>query len=78
MIANPSIRKLIAEGRDFEITTVLKNSLEEGMQDFTEALYNLVQQEYLDMRVALEVAPNPDELKMRMKGIRSGGRGMLG
>jgi twitching motility protein PilT len=78
MIANPSIRKLIAEGRDFEITTVLKNSLEEGMQDFTEALYNLVQQEYLDIRVALEVAPNPDELKMRMKGIRSGGRGMLG
>lgn len=78
MIANPSIRKLIAEGRDFEITTVLKSALQEGMQDFTEALYNLVQEEYLDVRVALEVAPNPDELKMRMKGIRSGGRGLLG
>lgn len=78
MITNPSIRKLIAEGRDFEITTVLKSATQEGMQDFTEALYKLVQEEYIDIRVALEVAPNPDELKMRMKGIRSGGRALLG
>ena len=71
MINNPSIRKLIAEGRDFEITSVLKASLEDGMQDFTEAIYKLIQEEYLDIKLALEVAPNPDELKMRLKGIRS-------
>jgi len=77
MITNPSIRKLIAEGRDFEITTVLKGATNEGMQDFTEALYRLLQDEYIDIKVALEVAPNPDELKMRMKGIRSGSAGIL-
>jgi twitching motility protein PilT len=71
MINNPSIRKLIAEGRDFEITSVLKASLDDGMQDFTEAIYKLIQEEYLDVKLALEVAPNPDELKMRLKGIRS-------
>ncbi len=71
MINNPSVRKLIAESRDFEITTVLKNSIHEGMQDFTEAIYQLIQEEYLDMKLALEVAPNPEELKMRLKGIRS-------
>ncbi len=77
MITNPSIRKLIAEARDFEITAVLKGSTEEGMQDFTEALYNLVTEEYLDMKVAMEVAPNPDELKMRLKGIRSRAGGAI-
>lgn len=70
MVTNPIIRKLIAEGRDFEITSVLKAGVAEGMQDFTEAIYNLVQEDYLDLKVALEVAPNPDELKMRLKGIK--------
>ncbi|MCG8409146.1 MAG: PilT/PilU family type 4a pilus ATPase [Phycisphaerales bacterium] len=77
MITNPSIRKLIAEGRDFEITSVLKSSTEDGMQDFTEALYQLLSKEYLDLKVAMEVAPNPDELKMRLKGIRSGTGGAI-
>ena len=77
MIMNAGLRKLIAEGRDFEITTVLKASIEEGMQDFTEAIYRLIQEEYLDLKVAMEVAPNPDELKMRMKGIRSKAAGIL-
>ena len=75
MITNPSIRKLIAEGRDFEITSVLKSSIEDGMQDFTEALYQLITDEYLDVKVAMDAAPNPDELKMRLKGIRSGATG---
>ena len=48
------------------------------MQDFTEALYRLVTTEYIDVKVAYEVAPNPDELKMRMKGIRSGKSAILG
>ncbi len=78
MVVNASIRKLIAEGRDFEIGAVLKSAVHDGMQDFTEALYQLIQQEYLDVKIAMEVAPNPDELKMRLKGIRSGSSGILG
>jgi len=77
MIVNAAIRKLIADGRDVEITSVMKGSTTEGMQDFTEALYNLVQLEYIDLKVALEVATNPEELKMRLKGIRSGAGGIL-
>lgn len=78
MIVNAAIRKLIADGRDVEITSVLKGSAAEGMQDFTGALHELVQKEYIDMKVALEVATNPEELKMVMKGIRTGGGGILG
>lgn len=78
MINNASIRKLIAEGRDTDIVSVMKNSTHEGMQDFTEALYDLITTEYLDVKVAYEVAPNPDELKMRLKGIKSGAAAILG
>jgi twitching motility protein PilT len=77
MISNAIIRKLISEGRDFEITAVLKASTAEGMQDFTEAIYKLVQEEYVDIKVALEIAPNPDELKMRLKGIKQKTGGIL-
>lgn len=78
MIVNASIRKLLAEGRDFEINAVLKGATQEGMQDFTEALHQLVTKEILDVKIAMEVAPNPDELKMRLKGIRSGSAAILG
>ncbi len=78
MINNASIRKLIAEGRDTDIVAVMKNSAHEGMKDFTEALHELIMTEYLDVKVAYEVAPNPDELKMRLKGIRSGATAILG
>ncbi|MFQ5422432.1 MAG: type IV pilus twitching motility protein PilT [Phycisphaerae bacterium] len=72
MINNPSVRKLIAEERDADLSSVLKSATHEGMQDFTEALHELITTEYVDVKVAYEVAPNPDELKMRLKGIRSG------
>lgn len=78
MISNAPIRKLIAEGRDFDITAVLKTSGAEGMQDYNTALYELTQKEWIDVKTAYEVSPNPDELKMMLKGIRSGGASIIG
>jgi len=78
MITNPSIRKLIAEERETEIIDVLKSNYTEGMQDFTEALRQMVEKEWIEVELAYEVAPNPDELKMRLKGISSGRGGILG
>jgi twitching motility protein PilT len=48
------------------------------MVDFTEHLRRLIEEGYIDHETAYEVAPNKDELKMAMKGIRSGGTGILG
>jgi len=78
MISNAPIRKLIAESRDFEITQVLKTAGGEGMQDYNTALFDLVQREWIDVKTAYEVSPNADELKMMLKGIRSGQAGILG
>ena len=77
MIANPSVRKMISEKRENELLSVIRNSFREGMRDFTEALRLLVEQELISTRTAYEAAPNPDELKMRLKGISVSGGGII-
>jgi twitching motility protein PilT len=78
MTSNPAIRKLIREERDNEILNVIKASYDAGMVDFTEHLRRLVDTGFIDHATAYESAPNPDELKMALKGIRSGTSGILG
>ena len=78
LLMNPSVRQLIEEGRDAEITDVIRSNEQSGMQTFTKSLLDLIESEMIDPRIAYEVAPNPDELKMRLKGISTGHSGLLG
>ncbi|MHC5083005.1 MAG: type IV pilus twitching motility protein PilT [Planctomycetota bacterium] len=77
MIQTPIIRKLIAEERESDIPTAIRAGESEGMQDFTESLRRMVEEEYIDLKVALKYAPNVEELKMALKGIRSSASGIL-
>lgn len=77
LINTPTIRKLIAEEREAAITDVIKGSYELGMIDFTESLRQLVEKEWIEVETAYEVAPNPDELKMKLKGIKTSRTGIL-
>ncbi|MHC5108765.1 MAG: type IV pilus twitching motility protein PilT [Planctomycetota bacterium] len=78
MITNSTIRKMIAEERDSEIGAVIRNSYHEGMIDFTESLRLLVEEEFISVQAAYAAAPNPDELKMRLKGISVNSGGIIG
>jgi len=78
MFSNAAIRKLIREERDAEIIDVIRASYADGMIDFTEHLRQLVENGYIDHKTAYEAAPNPDELKMALKGIKSASAGILG
>ncbi|MBK9128681.1 MAG: PilT/PilU family type 4a pilus ATPase [Phycisphaerales bacterium] len=78
MFVNPSIKKLIREERDNEIIDVIKACYADGMLDFTEHLRQLVDKGFIDVTTAYEAAPNPDELKMALKGIKSASGGILG
>ncbi len=77
MINTPIVRKLISEEREGDLSAAIRAGSGEGMQDFTESLRRLVEEEYIDLKKALEYAPNVEELKMAMKGIRSGASGIL-
>jgi twitching motility protein PilT len=52
-------------------------SANEGMQDFTMSLKDLVEKDFVDRQVALDVAPNVEALKMALKGIDVKSAGIL-
>jgi twitching motility protein PilT len=78
MITNGTIRKLIGDKRDKDIHGVIRNSYHEGMIDFGESLRRLVEEEFISTKTAYDAAPNPEELKMRLKGIHVTGGGIIG
>jgi len=73
LINNAVVAKYIADSRESELGDVIRDSREQGMLDLTSSLVDLVQKEYIHPRVAISAANNADELKMRLKGIRTGG-----
>jgi twitching motility protein PilT len=77
MLANPSVRKLIADGRESDLPQVIRTAQREGMVDLTDSLVKLVQDEWVDPKDAYAVAPNVEELKMALKGIRTSAGGIL-
>jgi twitching motility protein PilT len=77
MIVNPTIRKLISEGRDHQLKDAILIGFQEGMMDFTENLRQLVDRGDVDKATALEFAPDPEKLKMALKGIKVAAPGIL-
>ena len=69
LLNSPIAQKYILEGREGELLDVIKKSREEGMIDFTSALVELVEEEMIHHKVALDATPKPEELRMRLKGI---------
>ena len=71
LINNGVVRKFILESREGELREYLKSveARQIGMKDFNQSLVELVEQEYIHMRVAMESTPNADELMMRLKKL---------
>jgi twitching motility protein PilT len=73
MLNSPAVQKYILEEREFELTSVIRNERGTGMIDFNDMLADLVSKEIISSKEALLASPNADELRMRMKGIRTSG-----
>ena len=69
MLNTPIVKKYILEGREGELGEVIKASENEGMIDYHNWLVSLVEKEYIHPRVALDASRNPDELRMRLRGM---------
>lgn len=77
LLANPAVRKLISEGREADLPSVIRNSKEEGMLDITDNLVTLIKNGSIEPKEAYKYAPNVEELKMALKGIRADTSGIL-
>ncbi len=77
LLANASTRKLIAEDREADLPSVIRSSQGEGMQDLTYNLCDLIKDGMVDPKDAYKYAPNKEELRMALKGIKSTASGIL-
>jgi len=77
MTFNPTVRKLILEAQDDKLGDAIRIGKQEGMQDFTMSLRHLVEEQLVERAAAMEVAPNPEALKMALKGIELREPGIL-
>ena len=73
----PTIKKLVLEEDDDKLPDAIRIGSEDGMQDFTQSLKQLVDDQLIDRSVAMEVAPNREALKMALKGIDVSQGGIL-
>ena len=77
MTFSPMITKLVLEGHDEKLPDAIRIGAEEGMQDFTMSLKQLIDDELIDRETAFKVAPNRDALKMAIKGINVSTPGII-
>ncbi len=71
LLQSPPTRKYILEGRETELNEVIKGAKNSGMQTFTDSLVELVEKQFIHPRTAQEAAFSPEEVKMRLRGIKS-------
>ena len=69
MFFDVMVRKLILEGQDSQLPDHIRKSHRDGMQDFTMSLKSLIDQDLVERKDALEIAPNREALMMALKGI---------
>ena len=77
MTFNPTVRKLVLEEKDNKLSDAIRIGENEGMQNFTKSLKELVEARLIDRPTAFEVAPNVEALKMALKGIEVKEPGIL-
>src|SRR5439155_21015941 len=77
MIINPRIREMILKSEDSKLLDAIRANYSEGMVDFNENLRTLVERGDVDKSTALEFSPNPEQLRMALKGIKVSASGLV-
>src|SRR4051794_5640774 len=69
MINTSTVKKLIEENRLDKLGAAIETGTEDGMQNFNQALFQLVKDRKVSEKEALAKASNPQALEMNFKGI---------
>ncbi len=69
MFITPLMKKLILDGEFAKVAEALAKDRENGCETFNSALNRMYKEKRIAMDTALAVAPNPEELRMMMRGI---------
>lgn len=70
MLVTPRIQALIRRGELETVRQAIEEGTNEGLQTFDQALFGLIQRKTIGQEDALRFADSPNNLRLRMKGIR--------
>jgi twitching motility protein PilT len=70
LLNNTIVADRIRDGHDEDLLAILHGSEHEGMHDFTSSLAKLVDEDWVELKVAERYAPNRDALKSKVRGIQ--------
>jgi twitching motility protein PilT len=71
LVATPTVREMVREGRTEQLPALLHDGAMYGMQTFTQALHQRYRQGEVDLEEALHYADSPDELQLAVREIRA-------
>lgn len=69
LINTPTVRKLLEENRLGQLGAAIETGVDDGMQDFNQALFNMVKEGKVSQKEAMAKASNPQALEMNFQGI---------
>ena len=72
----PIVQKLITEARELELGDVIAGG-DEGMMSFVQSLVQLHGEDLIDRNTGTRAAPNPEEFKRLLAGIKTSRKSML-
>ena len=72
MVATPTIKQMIEEGRTPELYQAIRDSEHFGCMTFNQSLYKLFEKGTISREDALANSDNPDEMEMLFRGIQRG------
>jgi twitching motility protein PilT len=69
LLNNSTVSDKIRESEDEDMPAILQSSQAEGMHTFTQSLARLVNEDWIDLKVAERYAPNREALVSKVRGI---------
>ena len=77
LVSTPIVRKLIDDGREMELGDVIRTG-DEGMLSYAESLLRLYHDKLIDAETGRHAAPNEEEFKRLLAGIKTSQAGIVG
>jgi twitching motility protein PilT len=74
LLSTPRVRELLYEGEVGELSRVVEAGFEEGLVSFNHSLRDLVQNDQVELEVALSASDRPEELLLALRGYSRGSR----
>jgi twitching motility protein PilT len=69
LLSSPAVSERIREGQEEDLHAIIADSTHDGMHSFTDSLTRLVNEHYVDLNVAMDFAPHPEQLRSKVHGI---------